>query len=57
MKASNTGADDIFGVSVALSGAGNTLAVGAYWEDSDATGIGGTQADDSVIASGAVYLY
>jgi FG-GAP repeat len=57
VKASNTAASDLFGSSVALSGDGNTLAVGAYWEDSNATGIGGDQADDSASSSGAVYLY
>lgn len=36
LKASNTGAGDRFGFSVALSGDGNTLAVGAYGEDSSA---------------------
>ncbi|MEX1363042.1 MAG: FG-GAP repeat protein, partial [Nannocystaceae bacterium] len=44
VKASNTGASDLFGWSVALSGDGSTLAVGAYQEDSNATGIGGNQA-------------
>lgn len=38
LKASNTGAGDRFGFSVALSGDGNTLAVGAYGEDSSAGG-------------------
>jgi hypothetical protein len=57
VKASNTGASDFFGYSVALSGDGATLAVGAYGEDSDASGIGGDQASDSSIASGAAYLF
>jgi hypothetical protein len=57
VKASNTGANDYFGVSVSLSGDGNTLAVGAYLEDSNATSIGGNQADNSASSSGAVYLY
>ena len=56
VKASNSGGDDQFGSSVALSGDGSTLAVGALWEDGSATGIGGNQADDSNDA-GAVYLY
>ena len=42
---------------MALSGDGNTLAVGAWQEDSNATGIGGNQADDGTVNSGAVYLY
>jgi FG-GAP repeat len=56
VKASNTGVDDSFGWSVALSGDGNTLAVGAEREDSNATGIGGNQADNSVGSGGAVYV-
>lgn len=55
VKASNTGADDQFGGSVAL--AGGTLAVGAINEDSAAPGIGGDEADDSAPRSGAVYVY
>ena len=55
VKASNTGASDRFGSSVALSG--DTLAVGAYLEDSNATGIGGNQTNDSAVDSGAVYLF
>ena len=57
VKASNPEANDRFSSDVTLSGDGNTLAVGAYWEDSNATGIGGNQADDSTGNSGAVYLY
>ena len=57
VKASNTGANDRFGSSVALSGDGNILAVGDYGEASNATGIGGNQADDTAELSGAVYLY
>jgi hypothetical protein len=56
-KASNTSPDDYFGYGIALSGDGNTLAVGAFSEDSLATGIGGDQADDSASASGAVYVF
>jgi hypothetical protein len=55
VKASNTG-EDGFCV-VALSEDGNTLAVGAAGEGSNATGIGGDQADDSADNAGAVYLY
>jgi trimeric autotransporter adhesin len=57
VKASNTGAGDHFGASVALSADGSTLAVGAYEEDSVAIGIGGNQADDSAENAGAVYVY
>jgi hypothetical protein len=55
LKASNTGAVDLFGTSVALSG--DTLAVGAPEEDSAAQGVGGNQADDSAENSGAVYVF
>ena len=55
LKASNAGAGDVFGSSVALSG--DTLAVGAYLEDSAATGVGGDQSDDTATDSGAVYVF
>jgi FG-GAP repeat len=57
VKASNTDAGDLFGTSVALSDDGDTLAVGAPAEQSNATGIGGNQADDSASYSGAVYVF
>lgn len=57
LKASNTGADDGFGSTVALSGDGNTLAVTAPGEDSDATGVGGNQLSNAATASGAVYVF
>lgn len=57
IKASNTEARDRFGVQLTLSGDGNTLAVDAWLEDSNATGIGGNQADNSAADSGAVYLF
>lgn len=57
VKASNTGANDQFGLVVALSADGGTLAVGAVNEASNATGIGGNQGDDSAAASGAVYVF
>ena len=43
VKASNTDVEDGFGWSIALSG--DTLAVGARWEDSAATGIDGDQSN------------
>ncbi|MFO0572592.1 MAG: cadherin-like beta sandwich domain-containing protein [Polyangia bacterium] len=55
LKASNTGASDQFGQSLALSG--DTLAVGAPGEDSNATGTNGTQTDNSASGSGAVYVF
>ena len=67
VKASNTGRaasegepigdGDQFGLSLALSGDGNTMAVGAPTEDSVDTGIDGDQTDDSATSAGAVYLY
>ena len=56
-KASNTGAGDWFGVSVALSADGSTLAVGAVYEDSGATGIDGNQSSNATSNSGAVYVF
>ncbi len=55
LKASNTDAYDTFGSSVAL--AGDSLAVGAFFEDSTATGTDGDQSDDSAKDSGAVYVF
>ena len=55
VKASNTGQGDAFGYSIAL--AGDTLAVVAYGEDSNATGVNGNQADNSATSSGAVYVF
>jgi hypothetical protein len=56
-KASNTGFDDAFGHSVALSADGNVLAVGAIGEASDATGVGGNQNSDAAFEAGAVYVF
>ena len=56
VKASNPGAGDSFGGAVALSGDGNTLAVGALGESSGTTGIN-TTPDESALDSGAVYVY
>ena len=50
---SNPEAGDLFGAAVALSADGNTLAVGAYGEDSD----GSSQSDNSATNSGAVYVF
>ena len=55
LKASNTGAGDRFGFQVSLSG--DTLAVGAWGEDSSATGINGNQADNSASSAGAAYVF
>src|SRR6185503_5545088 len=55
LKASNSNADDLFGVNVALSG--DTLVVGAPQEGSNAVGVNGNQADTSAPNSGAVYVF
>lgn len=57
VKASNTGMSDAFGTSVDLSGDGNTLAISALGESSNASGIGGDQDDDSSEGAGAVYVF
>ncbi|EHL21079.1 alpha beta-propellor repeat-containing integrin, partial [Acidovorax sp. NO-1] len=57
VKASNSGAGDAFGRSVALSGDGNTLAVAAEDEGSNATGINGDMSDNSASSAGAVYVF
>ncbi len=57
VKPSNTGIDYYFGSAVALSGDGNTLAVGAYGESSGAVGIDGDQNDSSAPYAGAVYAF
>jgi hypothetical protein len=72
LKASNTGVDaspfanDEFGSAVAVSVAGtgtitdpfrNTVVVGAPFEDSNATGVNGNQADNSASGSGAAYVF
>ena len=57
LKASNTQTSDKFGFAIALSGDGNTAAVSATLEDSNARGINGNQQDNSVESSGAVYVF
>ncbi|MBI5585794.1 MAG: FG-GAP repeat protein [Deltaproteobacteria bacterium] len=55
LKASNTGAGDNFGFSVALSG--DTLVVGAPFEDSDATGVNANQGSNAAPNAGAAYVF
>ena len=57
LKPSNTGANDWFGARVALSGDGNTAAIGAPFEDSGARGVNGRQNDESANQAGAVYVF
>ena len=46
---------DFFGYSVALSG--DTLAAGAPGEDSKASGVDGDPLDNSLMGSGAAYVF
>lgn len=55
LKASNTGEVDWFGHAVSLDG--NTLAVSALFESSDARGVNGNQANNRAERSGAVYVF
>lgn len=58
IKAHNAGAEDLFGVSLALSD--DTLVVGAYKESSSSTGISAGASggeDDSFEGAGAVYVF
>lgn len=57
VKASNTDPGDAFGYSLALSGNGNTLVVGAPWEDGGEPGVGGNQQSDGTHKAGAVYVF
>lgn len=66
IKASNTGEagtdgnfgdGDQFGFSISLSDDGNTLAVGANAEDSNAKLINGDQNDNSMQSAGAAYIF
>ncbi|VAW40533.1 Type IV pilus biogenesis protein PilO, partial [hydrothermal vent metagenome] len=55
LAASNSQPGDMFGWSVAISG--DTLVVGAYHEDSDATGVNGDESNNSTKNSGAAYVF
>jgi len=57
VKASNTDHEDRFGHSVALSGDGATLAVGARDEQSPATGVDGDQTTNALAGAGAAYVF
>ncbi len=57
IKASNTGREDWFGETLSLSDDGDTLAVGAPWENGGAAGFGGDETDDSLSHAGAAYLF
>ena len=53
----NSEAYDEFGGSVAISGDGGTIAVGARGEDSAVSGLNGNQDNNSALEAGAVYLF
>lgn len=55
LKASNTGAGDRFGKSVAVSG--NTMVIGAPLEASGVPGVNKGGGDDSMPGAGAVYVF
>lgn len=55
LKASNTGMDDFFGSSVAVSG--DIAIIGATGEDSAAAGVNGNEGDNSTSFAGAAYLF
>ena len=55
LKASNTDNGDWFGFSVAVSG--DTVVVGAFEEDSDATGVGGDDDNNDAVSAGAAYVF
>jgi len=57
IKASITDEEDSFGGGLTLSGDGNTLAVGAGFEDSSSTGVNGDQNDNNGDRTGAVYMF
>ncbi len=55
LKASNTGVEDFFGISVAVSG--DTVVVGSFMEDSSAAGVNGNQNNNNAMDSGAAYIF
>ncbi|NOZ38015.1 MAG: integrin [Gammaproteobacteria bacterium] len=56
-KASNTQDNDHFGAAISLSADGNTLAVGARDEDSNAMGVDGDDSNNTAANAGAVYVF
>lgn len=55
LKASNPGASDVFGWSVAIDG--DTIVVGAIGEASNAVGVNGNGSDNSAATAGAAYVF
>jgi FG-GAP repeat len=56
VKAVNTGDSDYFGASVAFSGDGTTLAVGAFNEEGPGVGLNANPNEDGASLAGAVYV-
>jgi FG-GAP repeat len=56
VKAANSGANDLFGYSIGLSGDGNTLGVGAYDEGGSARFVNGIP-DNLRNGAGAIYVF
>ncbi|MGH8188361.1 MAG: hypothetical protein ACREUC_17515 [Steroidobacteraceae bacterium] len=57
VKASNTSVSDQFGVALALSADGDTLAVGAIGESGSVAKVSGNREDNGAGDAGAVYVY
>ena len=57
LKAPNTDPADQFGYALDLSADATMLVVGAVAEDSNASGVNGDQNNESIVTSGAAYLY
>jgi hypothetical protein len=55
LKGSNTDPFDNFGRAVAISA--DTIVIGASGEDSNANGVNGSQTNNSVVQSGAAYVF
>src|SRR5205814_707528 len=55
LKASNTGTGDRFGTSVAVSG--DTVVVGAIFEDGAAVGVDGDASSNAAANAGAAYVF
>lgn len=55
LKSSNTDTGDFFGLSVGVFG--DTVVIGAYTEDSAATGVDGDQSNNAALSAGAAYVF
>lgn len=57
LKAGVVDSGDMLGGSVAVSDDGSTLVVGASWDASNASGVGGSETNNSYTGAGAVHVY